>query len=228
MMQPFNPAPFLAALRAVFNVGPTAVALSEQDLIFMANYRCQPAERLHYPSYQQFLEHIGNGMLCPDLPNAEPYYEVYSLLRAEALEQQVKMLGAIEEGKPNWRRFCWLLERRDKQARLKKQAAPKAAKSTKDLPVEEPATPIDQVVLESPEVEALLADADAPKSTKPANKPAMVCLTPIGSISHLADNAPEPPTQKEEEELKKPEKANITGRYTQQQKQPSKRLWYMR
>lgn len=174
----FDPRPFIAALKAIFDTTAAAVVtLPETDLIFMANYRCQPAERLHYPSYELFLRHIGNGLVCPDLPHAEAYYEVYSLLRAEALEQQLKMLGAIEEGKPNWRRYCWLLERRDKQARLKQQ---QEAKTKPEQPIMQPE------LAEIPHLEAELN----PHEDVPADCMAAIGLGTAEPIAPVANDEP--------------------------------------
>jgi hypothetical protein len=165
-MSLFNPTLFLASLRELLNGGVAAVALTEEEILFLANQNCPQEHRLPISDYLAYAQQVTYCLPAEllDTPNTETFYDISSLLKAKILQQKLTMLNAIADGKPNWRRYCWLLERKDKVARQTK-------KTDKGTVTEAEPEALAQAVLrfveteapaeETPMVEILLEETEA-------------------------------------------------------------------
>ncbi|CAN5140322.1 hypothetical protein BH09BAC1_BH09BAC1_07050 [soil metagenome] len=132
-MKIFNPARFLAALKEIMSTGIAAVALSESEIFFIANSEFERPDRIGYHEYLEFVAaYQANNYRLPNLYKAEAMEEVYLYLNAQIAKQKLAMLKAVKEGGKDYRRFCWLLERQEKQQRADAAIARDKAKEKRD------------------------------------------------------------------------------------------------
>lgn len=132
-MKLLNSARFLAVMQETMKTGVAAIALSDKELFFIANSELQRHERIAYADYLDFVNVLeANNYRLPNEPNAEALEQVYLYLNAQKAKQKLEMLNAVKEGGKDYRRFCWLLERQEKQQRAEAAKEKEKAKQQKD------------------------------------------------------------------------------------------------
>lgn len=209
-MSLFNPTLFLASLRELLNGGVAAVALTEEEILFLANQNCPQEHRLPIADYLSYAQQVTCCLPADllDTPNTETFCDIFSLLKAKTLQQKLTMLNAIAEGKPNWRRYCWLLERKDKVARQTKKTDKKTGTEAEpealaqavlqlvetEAPAEE--TPVVETLLEETETTPTAAAAAIEVAeAKPRRKrkrrifgPLRIAAKPANTSTSLSGN----------------------------------------
>ncbi len=130
----FTPQPtFLLALQEIMKTDVAAVALTVEEIFFIANDLCPKDQRIRYGAYLKFIDSLNEyGEPTLDLDKAELYLDIEDYIKAQQAKQRLAMLNGIMEAGKDWRRFQWLLQWQEKQERQDNLQARKLAKAEKE------------------------------------------------------------------------------------------------
>lgn len=174
-MQPFNPAPMLAALKPIFEEGPTSLALSMQDLLLLASNSCEPQFALSYTEYLGFLDAFSREE--PSYPNGEAIAQIHRYIRTAIINHRRNLMAEIMASDTLLRKPCWLMNLSDKEAKILKQDVAALRKHRLQT------RPKDSPTTETTKPKAKLAEVETPSEANP---------TTTITEAAIAVKAPEP------------------------------------
>ncbi len=130
----FTPQPtFLAALREIMKTDVAAVALTQEELFFIANDLVPKDQRIRYGAYLRFTDSLdAYGEPTIEHDKADLFLEIQDYIQAQKAKQRLRMLNGIMEAEKDWRRFQWLLQWQEKQERQDNAQARQLAKAQKE------------------------------------------------------------------------------------------------
>lgn len=161
-------ATFMAVLHQIMESGLAAVLFKEHEIFARANRDIPLAERISYSGYLEFVSMLDKyGEKYPNTIYAEQYFAIYDYMRCEFFDQRKQMSDAIKERMPDWRRFCWLLEKRNKDEKALIAAA--NAKAKEQQRKEHPA--VAELAREMEMAQKVKSNAIAQENGEPTNEP---------------------------------------------------------
>lgn len=200
------------ALQTVLADELAVIAFTEEELVWQANQKLPLEERITYRTFQRYKALVmsaetGDEIPPTDIPsgiageapaqaeapeteqdNTELVREMYTTIKGALFQQKLAMVKGVYAQLPNWRRYCWLLERKFPDFRLKQPTAPKTLQTealqhtTKPATVIQPTPPAPTAKLEvattKPKAPAeVLAKVANDKPADPVPQPASKPLT---------------------------------------------------
>lgn len=132
----------LHALQSVLTDEFAVIAFTEEELVWQANQKLPLEERITYRTFQRYKAVVmsaetGDELttseyteqpIAPetDAANTELVREMHTTIKSALFQQKLAMVKGVYAQLPNWRRYCWLLERKFPDFRLKQivQAKP--------------------------------------------------------------------------------------------------------
>lgn len=183
----------LDAFRAVLADEWSAVAFTEEELVWQANRRLPQADRISYRTYLRYkailetqdTRHETQDLLIDDATSSPPSHgnermdkeglgvveeantqliqDMHDTLKEALLTQKKALVRGVCEGQPNWRRYTWLLERKFPDFRLKPLSE---ALGRKVKPPEPEKEPEDDEQTKTKRREAYFAKIEAQKAAE--------------------------------------------------------------
>lgn len=176
----FNPqTTFFAALNEIMKTDVAAVALTQEEIFFIANDLVPKDQRIRYGAYLRFIDSLDDyGEPTIDHEKAELFLEIYDYVKAQQAKQRLTMLNGIMAAEKDWRRFQWLLQWQEKQERQNNAQARLLAKAQKER----------QQALDAVAKFSELLPEEQPKtSPTDASSPATQNNNPVAEPKHYAN-----------------------------------------
>lgn len=208
----------LHALQSVLADELAVIAFTEEELVWQTNQQLPMEERITYRTFQRYKAVVMSAETGEDSPkpppetpadrvgeqpekaiepdidpeNTELVRQMHVTIKDALMKQKLALVKGVYAQQPNWRRFCWMLERKFPDFRLKlptvlKAPQPEAAivtQPTANLPKPVAPAAINAIKKEADEAEKAkklvawmakaAADKAAEEAIREANKPKTV------------------------------------------------------